>query len=42
MKTVVACLFPDVVKTKSRRNVSSSKTNKEIDGIDITDLIEEV
>jgi len=38
MKTVVARLFPDVVKTKSRRNMSSSKTNKEINGIAITDL----
>jgi len=38
MKTVVARLFPDVVKTKSRRNVSSSKTNKEINGVDISDL----
>jgi len=38
LKTVVARLFPDVVKTKSRRNMSSSKTNKEINGFEITDL----
>jgi len=38
MKTIVARLFPDVVKTKSRRNVSSSKTNKEINGVEISDL----
>jgi len=30
--------FPDVVKPKSRRNVSSSKTNKELNGVDISDL----
>jgi len=38
MKTVVARLFPDVAKPKSRRNVSSSKTNKELNGVDISDL----
>jgi len=38
LKTVVARLFPDVVKPKSRRNVSSSNTNKELNGVDISDL----
>jgi len=38
MKTVVARLFLDVIKSKSRRNVSSSKTNKELNGVDISDL----
>jgi len=38
LKTVVARLFPDVAKSKSRRNVSSSKTSKEINGVDISDL----
>jgi len=39
MKTVVARLFPDVTKQKSRRNVSSStKSNKEINGVGISDL----
>jgi len=38
LKTVVARLFPDVVKPKSKRNVSSSKTNKELNGVDISDL----
>jgi len=38
LKTVVARLFPDVVKPKYRRNVSLSKTNKELNGVDISDL----
>jgi len=38
LKTGVSRLFPDVVKPKSRRNVSSSKTNKELNGVDISDL----
>ena len=35
LKTVVARLFPDVAKPKSRRNVLSSKTSN---GVDILDL----
>ena len=38
LKTVFARLLLDVVKPKSRRNVSSSKTNKELNGVDISDL----
>jgi len=38
LKTVVARLFPDVVKPKSRRNVSSNKASKELNGVDISDL----
>jgi len=38
LKTVIARLFPDIAKSKSRRNVSSSKTDKELNGVDISDL----
>jgi len=38
LKTVVARLFPDVAKPKSRRNVSSNKASKELMGVDISDL----
>ena len=38
LKTVVARLFLDVAKPKSRRNVSSNKAIKEINGVDISDL----
>jgi len=38
LKTVVARLFPDVAKPKSRRNMSSKKASKEINGVDISDL----
>jgi len=38
LKTVVARLFSDVAKPKSRRNVSSNKASKEINGVDISDL----
>ena len=38
LKTVVARLFLDVAKPKSRRNVSSNKASKEINGVDISDL----
>jgi len=38
MKTVVARLFPDVAKPKSRRNVSSNMSSKELNGVDIFDL----
>jgi len=37
LKTVVARLFPDVAKPKSRRNVSSVPS-KELNGVDISDL----
>jgi len=37
LKTVVARLFIDVAKAKPRRNVSSSKTSKEINGVEISD-----
>jgi len=38
LKTVVARLFPDVAKPKSRRNVSSNMSSKELNGVDISDL----
>ena len=38
LKTVIARLFPGIAKPKSRRNVSSIKTDKEINGVDISDL----
>jgi len=38
LKTVVARLFPDVGKPKSRRNVSSNTSSKELNGVDISDL----
>jgi len=38
MKTAVARLFPDVIKQKSRRNVSFNKTSRELNGVDISDL----
>jgi len=38
MKTVVTLLFPDVAKPKSRRNMSSNKASKELNGVDISDL----
>jgi len=41
LKTVVARLFPDIAKPKSRRNVSvnvSSVSSKELNGVDISDL----
>jgi len=37
LKVVVARLFPDVPKSKSRRNVSSV-SSKELNGVDISDL----
>jgi len=37
LKTVVARLFPDVPKSKSRRNVSSA-SSKELNGVDISNL----
>jgi len=37
LKTVVARLFPDVAKPKSRRHVSSI-SSKELNGVDISDL----
>jgi len=37
LKTVVARLFPDVPKSKSRRNISSV-SSKELNGFDISDL----
>jgi len=37
LKTMVARLFPDVPKSKSRRNVSSV-SSKELSGVDISDL----
>ena len=37
LKTVVARLFPDVPKSKSRRNVSSV-SSKELNGVDISDI----
>jgi len=38
MKTVVARLFPEIVKSNLRRNVSSNKTSKELNGVDVSDL----
>ena len=35
---MVARLFPDVAKTKTRRNISSNMSNKELNGVDISDL----
>jgi len=38
LKTVATRLFPDDARAKSRRNVSSNMTSKEVNGVDISDL----
>jgi len=39
LKTVIARLFPELTRGRSRRNISSSKTSKEtVNGVDVSDL----